>query len=122
MIREFDVAFHVPGAMAADLNIRWNAPDDCQLLHMSGVTSNDAATTIQIGDEATAALHLAAYDIGAGANTVHERGDASAFTDWATGQYPRIQDGDTVVVAVDHDGDGGTSGADLTLVLRFAEG
>jgi len=122
MIREFEKCFHINGAMTAAANIRWNAPDDCQLLHVSGVTSNDAATTIEIGDETTAALHLASYDIGAGANTVHERGDNSAFGDFATGQYPRISDGDTVVIAVDHDGDTGTSGADLTLVLRFAEG
>ena len=122
MIREFDVAFHVTGTMAADLDIRWNVPDDCQLLHLSAVTSTDDASTMTIGDETTANLHLAAYAIGLGANTVYERGDASAFANWATGQYPRIQDGDTIVIAVDHDGDGGTSGANLTLVLRFAEG
>lgn len=122
MIREFNVCFHVAGAMSAALNIRWNVPDDCTLLHVSAVTSNDASTTITIGDETTAALHLASWDVGAGANTVHEKGDASAFSDFATGQYPRISDGDTVVIAVDHDGDSGTSGADLTLVLRFAEG
>lgn len=122
MIREFEKTIHVAGAMSAALDIRWNVPDDCQLLHVSAVTSNDAATTLTIGDEATAALHLAAWDVGAGAQTVHEKGDASAFTDFATGQYPRISDGDTIVIAVDHDGDSGTSGADLTLVLRFAEG
>ena len=124
MIREFNVGFHIPGALGAGpFNIRWNAPDDCTLLHVSGVTSNDAATTMTIGDETTAALHLAAWDIGAGANTVHEKGNASAFSDFATGQYPRILDGDTIVIAVDPNGpEQGTSGADLTLVLRFAEG
>ena len=124
MIREFNVGLHIPGTLGAGpYNIRWNAPDDCTLLHVSGVTSNDAATTITIGDETTAALHLAAWDIGAGAWTVHERGDASAFGDFATGQWPRILDGDTIVIAVDPNGpEQGTSGADLTLVLRFAEG
>lgn len=122
MIREFDVAFHIPGTTSADLNIRWNVPDNCQLLHVSAVTSTDDAASLTIGDETTPALHLAAWVFGAGANTVAEKGDASAFSDFATGQYPRISDGDTIVIAVDHDGDGGTSGANLTLVLRFAEG
>lgn len=122
MIREFNVCIHVPGAMSADLDIRWNAPDNCTLLHVSGVTSNDAATLITVGDETTAALHLASWDVGAGANTVHEKGDVGAFSDFATTQFPRIADGDTIVIAVDYDGEQGTSGADLTLVLRFAEG
>ena len=123
MIREFNVAIHVPGAMTADLDIRWNVPDGCTLLHFSGVTSNAAADTlITIGDETTAALHLASYDIGTGANTVYERGDVGAFGDFATGQFPHMLDGDTIVIAVDHDGANGTSGADLTLVLRFGEG
>ena len=122
MIREFDVAFHIPGTMSANLNIRWNVPDNCTLLHVSAVTSTDDAATLTIGDETTAALHLAAWAFGLGANTVYERGDASAFGNFATGQWPRISDGDTIVIAVDHDGVGGTSGANLTLVLRFAEG
>jgi len=122
MIREFDVAFHIPGTMSADLDIRWNVPDDCQLLHVSAVTSTDDAASMTIGDEADPDLHLTTWAFGLGANTVREKGDASAFSDFATEQYPRISDGDTVVIAVDHDGDGGTSGADLTLVLRFAEG
>ncbi len=122
MIREFNITIHVPGTMSADLDIRWNVPDNCQLLHVSACTSTDDAASLTIGDETTAALHLAAWVFGAGANTVAERGDASAFANFATGQYPRISDGDTIVIAVDHDGDGGTSGADLTLVLRFAEG
>lgn len=122
MIREFEKTIHIPGTMSADLNIRWNPPDDCTLLHVSAVTSTNDAASLTIGDETTAALHLAAWAFGLGANTVREKGDASAFSDFATGQYPRISDGDTVVIAVDHDGDGGTSGANLTLVLRFAEG
>jgi hypothetical protein len=122
MIREYNVAIHHPGAMSADLNIRWNVPDDTILQHVSGVTSNDCATTIQIGDENTANLHLAAADVGSGTNQVHEYGHQT-FSDFATGQHPRILDGDTIVIAVDFDGDAqGDPGEDLTLVLRFAEG
>ena len=122
MIREFEVLFHIPGTTSADLNIRWNVPDNCQLLHVSAVTSTDDAALMTIGDETTANLHLASWAFGLGANTVYERGDASAFGNFATGQFPRIADGDTIVIAVDHDGDGGTSGANMTIVLRFAEG
>lgn len=122
MIRKFCKAFHVPGTLTANLNIRWIPPDNCQLLHVSGVTSNDAATTVDVGDAADAGLHVEDFDVGAGANTIHELADVQDFTEFETGQWPRIADGDTVVIAVDYDGDSGTAGHDLTLVLTFAEG
>lgn len=120
MMREFDVAFHIPGTLVA-MNIRWNVPDDCTLLHVSGHTTNDSNTTITIGDEDTAELHLVESDVGMGGNTVYEFGH-QAFSDFVGGQWPRILDGDTIVIIVNPDGDSGTTGNDLTLVLRFAEG
>lgn len=123
MIRKYAVEFHVPGTLTQDLDIRFNVPDNCQLLHISGVTSNDAATTIDVGDETNAALHVNDMDIGSGANEVHELANVQMYSEFELGQWPRIADGDTVVITVDWDGDSsGDAGQNTTLVLTFAEG
>ncbi len=126
MQRKFTVTFHVPGESVAALSIRWIVADHCQLIHVSGCTSDDAATTIDIGDETDAGLHVEDMDIGSTANAVHQLpvlaaayANTGSFMEFETGQFPRIRDGDTIVIAVDTDQN---PGDDITIVLTFLEG
>ncbi len=126
MQRKFTLSFHIPGESVAALNIRWIVADHCQLIHVSGCTSDDAATTIDIGNVADPGLHVEDMDIGSTANAIHELpvlsgvlGDTGAYNEFETGQYPRIRDGDTVIIAVDADQN---PGDDITIVLTFLEG
>ena len=55
--------------------------------------------------------------------TIGDSGTPSEFN-WGdfVDQYPRIEDGDIVVITLDYDGDTGTAAADVTLILTFTEG
>lgn len=120
----FQVAFHVTGSAAANLNMRWTAPCDCTLLHMSAVASNDSDATIIVGDSADTDEYLQSSVIGDSNTPVEFDGDDWYDTDGVQPgmYYPRIVDGTVVVITVDFDGDAGTAGDDITLVLTFAEG
>ena len=47
--RVFQQAYHIPGTLSANINIRFTAPFDCTLLHVSAVASNDSDATLIIG-------------------------------------------------------------------------
>lgn len=120
MQRKFVQSFHVPGTLSADLNIRWTAPSDCTLVHVSTVSSDVDAAGITIGTSASAAAYLAKCSCGVSGTPVEK-----ARTDFVGSQYPEISDGDIVVIAVDYNYAGGGSAsasADLTIVLTFQEG
>jgi len=117
MLRKFVHTVHVPGT-GTDMNIRWNVPSDCTLVHVSACTSGNDNATMEIGDESDADAHLTSSAIGSGANTVAEF-DKDDFVDT---EFPRLQDGDTLVITVDTDGGVSGTGDDLTLVLTFVEG
>ena len=40
MLRKFSHAYHVPGTLSADLDIRFTVPSDCTLVHISAVAGN----------------------------------------------------------------------------------
>jgi hypothetical protein len=120
MQRKFVQAFHVPGELGADLNIRWTAPSDCTLVHVSAVSSDADAAGLTIGTSVTAAAYLAKCSAGV-SNTPVEK----ARTDFVGTQYPQISDGDIVAIAVDYNYAGGGSASassDVTIVLTFQEG
>lgn len=127
MQRKYTVSFYIPGESTAALNIRWNVPDHCQLVHISASTSDAALlTSMDIGDENDAGLHVEDMVIGTVANQVYELpvlsgayGNTGSFMEFETGQFPRIRDGDTVVIAVDTDQN---NADDITIVLTFLEG
>jgi hypothetical protein len=118
----FQVGFHIAGTTAANANIRWTAPCDCTLIHVSAVGSNDGDATLIVGDSTDTNGYLTAFAIG-DSNTPVEKEAVSDFSgDLAGSQYPRISDGDVLVLTLDYDGDGGTAADDVTIVLTFAEG
>jgi hypothetical protein len=127
MHRKFVQAFHVPGTLAADVNIRWTVPSDCQLVHVSAVCSDANPFGINIGTSADTDGFLTKQSSGY-SNTPAEfdRDDfAGALLTYAGDEYPRFSDGDIIVIEVDYNYNGGGSGAacdDATIVLTFQEG
>ena len=117
MLRIFQQAFHIPGTLSADLDIRYKAPFDCTLLHVSAVASNDSDATLTIGSSSDDDEFLDTTTIGD--SQAPDEFDQDDFVD---DQYPRIEDGDTIVITVDYDGSSGTAADDLTVILTFAEG
>ncbi len=124
MQRKFQVAFHVPGTLSADLAIKWTAPSNCTLVHASAVGSNSNNGILTIGDSDDADEYLTVQDIGDSGTPAEFDGDD--FVDTAGAQhnayYPRIADGTIVVITLDHDGSAGTATDDFTIVLTFLEG
>lgn len=124
MQRVFTVSFHVPGSLGADLTIKWTAPFDCTLIHVSAVASNDSDALIVIGDSADPDEYLTSVVIGD--SGVPAEFDHDDFVDTAgdthSRYYPRIVDGTIVAIALDYDGAGGTAADDFTLVLTLCEG
>jgi len=122
MNRIFQQSYHVPGTLTADLNIRFTAPMNCTLLHVSAVASNDNDATLKIGDSSDDDGYITAFAIG-DSNTPVEKGAITDFDgELADSQYPRISDGDVVVLTLDFDGSSGTAAQNVTIVLTFAEG
>ena len=124
MQRIFQQAFHVPGTLSANVSIKYTAPCDCTLLHVSAVASNDSDATLTIGDSSDADEYLTSCTIGDSGTPAEKDGDDFVDTsgNTHTRYYPRIADGTVVVITLDYDGDGGTAADDFTIVLTFAEG
>lgn len=124
MLRKFTHAFHVPGALTANLNIRFKAPSNCSLVHVSAVASNASDATLDVGTSADTDGFIAAMDFG-DSNVPAEYAIADFDGDLLTdaGKEPaRIADGDVVVLVVDFDGASGTAAQNATIVLTFVEG
>ena len=111
-------AFHVPGTLSAGLNIRFTAYRIMTLQHLSAVASNDSDATLAVGISSDTDAILAAAAIGDSAVPVEK-----TAANWAsTNPTGHINDGDVVVLTLDHDGASGTAAADVTIVLTFTEG
>lgn len=124
MLRKFTHAFHIPGTLGADLNIRLTVPSNCQITHVSAVASNNSDATLAMGTSADTNGFLAAIAIG-DSNTPTEFDlddfDGALLTN-AGEENPALDDGDILVLILDHDGASGTAAADVTIVLTFTEG
>lgn len=122
MQRKFAHAFHFPGALAANVSIKFTVPSACTLVHVSAVASNDSDALITIGTSADADGYVASCVIGDSGTPVEK----AALTDFdgalAGSQFPHIVDGTIVAIAIDFDGASGTAAEDVTLVLTFVEG
>lgn len=124
MLNKFVHSYHVPGTLAANVSIKFTAPSDCSLVHVSAVASNASSATIIVGDSSDDNEYLTSQNVGDSGTPAEFDGDDFVDTAGATHTkyYPRIVDGTIVVVTVDFDGDSGTAAADLTVVLTFTEG
>lgn len=124
MLRKFSHAFHIPGTLAANVNIRFTVPSNCTLVHVSAVAANDSDATLALGTSADTDGFLAAAVIG-DSNTPVEKAitdfDGALLSD-AGSEPPRLSDGDIFVATLDYDGAAGTAAQDVTLVFTFAEG
>jgi len=124
MQRKFSLAFHVPGSLAANINLRFTVPSDCTLVHVSAVASNDSDALITLGTSADTDGFLESCVIGDSATPVEKAiadFDGALLSD-AGNEPPRLSDGDIFVVVLDFDGAAGTAADDFTLVLTFQEG
>ena len=124
MLNKFTKAFHIPGTLAANINIRFTVPSPCSLVHVSAVASNDSDATLALGTSADTDGFLTAAVIGDSNTPVEkERADFDgALLSNAGKENPRLADGDIFVATIDYDGSSGTAAQDLTLVLTFTEG
>jgi len=124
MDRVFQQSYHIPGTLAANANIRFSAPFDMQLVHVSAVGSNANDATLTVGDSSDPDEYLTAFTIGDSNTPVVKDGDDFVDADGATHAryYPHVAAGTVVVLTLDFDGDGGTAAADVTLVLTWTEG
>ena len=122
MNRVFQVAFHVPGTLAADLSIVWTAPFACQLVHVSAVGSNANNGLLTIGTTTDADGYVTSISIGDSDVPVEIEGITGFDGALAGSQYPHIADGTVLTAVLDYDGAAGTATDDFTLVLTFTEG
>jgi len=122
--QRFALGFHVPGTLSANISIKFTAPADCTLVHVSAVGSNANNGLLTIGDSADADEYLTSSSIGDSGTPAEFDGDDFVDTAGATHTlyYPRIVDGTIVVVTLDYDGASGTATDDFTIVLTFEEG
>ena len=125
MQRKFQLGFHVPGELSANLDIKWTAPSDCTLVHVSAVQSDDDAAGIIIGDSTDPNGYITTYSCGISGTPVQKELLADFDGALAGSQFPRISDGDIIAIAVDYDYNAGATGgaaSDVTIVLTFLEG
>jgi hypothetical protein len=122
MNRVYQTAFHIPGTLTANINIRWCAPFDCQLVHVQAVGSNANDATLAVGSSADTDGYITAFAIGDSNTPVEKEALADFDGALADSQYPHISDGTIVVLTLDYDGAAGTAAQDVTIVLTFTEG
>lgn len=110
---------HIPGTLAANINIRFTVPIDCVITHVSAVTSNDSAAILDLGISTNTDSVIDAQTIGdSNVPVVFTRDDFAANAN-PTGRFAK---GDILVATLDYDGAAGTAGADFTLVITALEG
>jgi len=124
MLRKFSHAYHVPGTLSADLDIRFTVPSDCTLVHVSAVAGNDSDATLALGSSDDTDGYLTATAIGdSGTPAEFDRADFDgALLSDAGNEFPRLAAGTVFVLTLDHDGASGTAAQNVTLVLTLAEG
>ena len=117
MQRVFQQVFHVPGTLSANITPKFTAPFNYTIIHVSAVASNDSDATLKIGTSADDDIFLAAATIG-------DSGTPKEFDrdDFIGTQYPRVADGDIVVITLDFDGSAGTAAQNVTIVITCLEG
>jgi hypothetical protein len=114
MLRIFQQSYHIPGALSANIGIRFILPCDAQLLHVSASQSDADTATLDIGHSTDTDAYLDGVSFGVS-------GTPAEFDreDFVGDQYPHIAAGTIVVITItDHV----SHSDDPTVVLTFAEG
>lgn len=111
-------SFHVPGTLAANVNIRWEVPVDCTVTKISAVTSNNSDATMIFGISSDTDSIIASTTIG-DSNVPVEKTRADFAS---TNERGNLTAGEIAVLTVDFDGSAGTAAADLTVVITALEG
>lgn len=114
----FAIPIIVPGTLTADVSFRFQAPFDMQLVKVTAGCDNALTFILDIGTQADPDAYLDAVTV-TGATATTTELDRDDFVD---DQYPRISDGDEVMVTIDYDGGGGNDSAGISIVLWFYEG
>lgn len=117
MLRTFQQSYHVPGTLAANVDIRFTTPFDCQLVHVSAVGSNANNGILDVGPSSDTDGYLDGVNIGD--SQVPAEFDQG---DFVGSQFAHISKGTVVCVTLDYDGAAGTATHDFTVVLTFTEG
>ena len=124
MLNKFAKSFHIPGALTANLNIRFAVSAPCSLTHVSAVGSNANDATMSMGTSSDVDGFLSPLAIGD--SDVPEEVDRASFDGALLAEpgkeNPRLADGDIFVCTIDYDGAGGTAAQNVTLVFEFTEG
>lgn len=112
MQRKFTIAFVIPGALTADKILYLTAPSDCTLVHASACCQTQDGT-LTIGSSTDDDEFLDTAAVAAGTTPVEFE-----LADFVDDQYPRIEDGDIILIGIGH----GSNCVDFTLVMTFVEG
>ena len=109
---------HIPGTLAANITVTLSMPQDCRLVRVSAVASNNSDATLMIGVSTDTDSIMAATAIGDSAVPVIFDRD-----DWAaTNANAVLSAGDILVLTLDFDGAAGTAAQNVTIDLDFLEG
>lgn len=114
MQRVFQQTYHIPGALSANIGIRFKAPFDMQLIHVSASQSDTDTAVLDIGPSTDTDGYLDGVSFGVSGTPAEFDRD-----DFVNDQYPHISKGTIVVITItDH----GSHSNDPTVVLTFTEG
>jgi len=109
----------IPGTLAANHVFTWNAPWDCQLVHVSLVNTTANAGTLKIGTSADDDGYLLAENFGVSGTPVEVSTPAGFDGVLAGAQFPHIMDGTIISITVtDH----GSHMANVYVALTFSKG
>ena len=112
------LCWHIPGTLAANIDIRFTAAFDFVIKEISAVASNDSDATLAVGISTDTDSVLAATTIGDS-----QVPSVKTRSDWAsTNENGVINADEVVVLTLDYDGSSGTAAADVTIVMTILEG
>ena len=118
MLGKFTMTIVIPGTLAAAVDFMTTIPSPCTIQHVSMVQSNAGNARIKIGTTSDDDAYLAYTEAGQSDVPVV----LSALSDWIDSVRPHLAKDEVFALYVDHDGDSGTAGDDLTIVITFTEG
>ncbi len=112
------VPFHVPGTLAANITLIFQAVRDMTLISVQTVNTANSGATFILGTSADDDAYLTTQNLGDSSTPVV----ISAKASFVGEQFPHIAAATIIVMTIDYDGAGGTAAANLTVVLEFLEG